>query len=147
MQLLEADDQGLAEFAWLVGHWAGENQGAQIEEHWTHSAGGTMLGVSRTIVNEQTALFEFLRIEQQPDGIFYLAAPRGRHPPTPFRLTEAPGRDKPWAVFENPDHDFPQRILYWLDDVGCLHGRIEGTQAGVQKYDEWVWHPARLPGN
>ena len=30
------------------------------------------------------------------------------------------------VVFENPEHDFPQRIIYQLDDDGNLAGRIEG---------------------
>ena len=47
------------------------------------------------------------------------------------------------AVFENPAHDFPQRILYWLDGAGALHARIEGPQDGKAVGEEWVWTRAR----
>ena len=30
------------------------------------------------------------------------------------------------VVFENPDHDFPQRVIYRLIDSDHLRGRIEG---------------------
>ena len=43
------------------------------------------------------------------------------------------------AVFENRQHDFPQRILYWLDASGAMHARIEGPQGGKTVSEEWVW--------
>ena len=46
-------------------------------------------------------------------------------------------------VFENLQHDFPQRILYWLDAAGAMHARIEGPQAGKTVSEEWVWTRAR----
>ena len=36
------------------------------------------------------------------------------------------------VVFENPDHDFPQRIIYRLGDNGALLGRIEGNSEGQE---------------
>jgi len=34
------------------------------------------------------------------------------------------------VIFENPDHDFPQRIIYRLLSDEDLLGRIEGTING-----------------
>ena len=61
-------------------------------------------------------------------------------PPTPFRLVESADKR---AVFENKEHDFPQRILYWIDAAGALHARIEGPQDGRTVSEEWVWTRAR----
>ena len=36
-------------------------------------------------------------------------------------------------MFENRQHDFPQRILYWLDAAGAMHARIEGPQGGQDR--------------
>jgi len=33
-------------------------------------------------------------------------------------------------VFENPQHDFPQRISYKLNPDGTLLAAIDGTKAG-----------------
>jgi hypothetical protein len=54
--------------------------------------------------------FEFLRIVEKEGGLVYIAQPGGR-PPTEFVLTELGGRS---AAFENPSHDFPERIEYKL---------------------------------
>ena len=90
--------ESLSNLAWLAGAWQGTIGKAQIEEHWIQPAGGTMLGLSRTVAGGQTVSFEFLRIESRADGTFYVAQPQGR-PPVKFRLTL---RAENRAVFENP---------------------------------------------
>ena len=122
--------------AWMAGHWRGVDEGTSMEELWTAPAGGTLLGVHRDVKGARTVSWEFLRIETTPDGIVYQASPMGR-PPTPFKLVESGERR---AVFANPQHDFPKRILYWLATDGALHARIEGD-AG--KSMEWRWERAR----
>ncbi len=83
--------------------------------------------------------FEFFRIQATDEGTFYFASPRSR-PPVAFKLVELGERR---AVFENREHDFPQRILYWLDAAGALHARIEGPQQGRTVSEEWVWTKRR----
>lgn len=45
---------------------------------------------------------------------------------TAFRLIKFSASE---VVFENPTHDFPQRIIYRLDKAN-LFARIEGTNNG-----------------
>jgi hypothetical protein len=47
------------------------------------------------------------------------------------------------VVFENAKHDFPQRIVYWLDEKGALHARIEGETPAGPASQEWAWRKAR----
>ena len=63
----------LKDLGFLEGEWRGESGGAVIEERWTDGAGGTMLGLSRTLSSGKIAAFEFLRIEARADGVFYVA--------------------------------------------------------------------------
>lgn len=106
----------LADLAWISGDWQTAPGGRrQIEEHWTAVAGGSMMGVSRTIAGDKTVEFEYLRIEQRADGIYYVAHPKARCPGTDFKLTSASATE---AVFENPQHDFPKRIIYRKTDSG-----------------------------
>ena len=112
----------------MEGDWRGESGQARIEEHWIEAAGGTMLGVSRTIVSGRTVAFEFLRIEAREDGVFYVAQPNGR-PPTDFKLTRVSGGE---AVFENRQHDHPKTIRYRLSD-GNLVAEVEGDE-GKQEF-------------
>jgi hypothetical protein len=121
--------------AWLEGRWQGESGGVAMEEQWTSVRGGALLGLHRDVKAGRMVSFEFLRIQATPQGTFYYASPNSR-PPVAFRLVEAADRR---AVFENPEHDFPKRILYWLDAAGALHARIEGPQGGKTVAEEWVW--------
>jgi len=138
--LLSCDDPDLKPFAWLVGSWAGKEGETQMEEHWTHACGGVMLGIHRDVSPSRRTFFEYLRIEKTPEGIVYWASPRGRTA-TPFRLTE---NEEGKAVFENPEHDYPQRIIYSRGPDGTLRARIEGTENGRFRASEWHWQRARL---
>lgn len=110
------EDPTLADLSWIAGDWQTAPGGrGQIEEHWTAAAGGSMMGVSRTVAGDKTVEFEYLRIEQRAEGIYYVAHPKARCPGTDFKLTRASATE---AVFENPEHDFPKRIIYRKTDNG-----------------------------
>lgn len=108
---------------WLAGQWCLESGDKLIEEHWLPAKGGLMLGLSRTTRGDRTLSFEFLRVLHADGATHYLAQPQGA-PPTSFRLT-ASGTG--WARFENPAHDFPQRIEYRRTREG-LHAEIATGQ-------------------
>ena len=115
----------ISDISWIAGAWQTAPGGRrQIEEHWTAVAGGSMMGVSRTVAGDKTVEFEYLRIEQRADGIYYVAHPKARCPGTDFKLTRASATE---AVFENPQHDFPKRIIYRKTDDG-LTASIDGGE-------------------
>ena len=130
-----APSTDVSTLSWLSGRWAGTRDGTESEELWTDARGGTLLGVHRDVRDGKTVGFEFFRIEAAPGGLTYFASPQGR-PATPFRAVEATKRR---AVFENKEHDFPTRVLYWLGEDGKLHARIEGVLDGRPAGEEWTW--------
>ena len=91
-----------------------------------------MIGMNRTVVGERTAAYEYLRIERTPDGIDYVAIPV-RQELTRFRLVECTDNH---AVFENPDHDFPSRVIYERSGEKLI-GRIEGNRGGKEIAGGW----------
>ena len=116
----------LAELSWIAGSWQTAPGGKRlIEEHWTQVAGATMMGMSRTVAGEKTIEFEYLRIEQRADGIYYVAHPKARCPATDFKLTRASATE---AVFENPQHDFPKRIIYRKGGDDSLTASVDGGE-------------------
>ena len=129
----------LASLAWMAGTWSGAQDGVASEEHWTSPAGGGLVGMHKDVRDGKMAGFEFLRVEiDAADRVCYVSSPGGA-PPTSFCAREiGPQR----VVFENLQHDFPQRILYWLDDTGKLHARIEGPLQGREASEEWTWSRA-----
>ena len=135
-----ATPAALHSLSWLEGRWTGLEGGVAMEEHWTSPSGGGLLGMHKDVKDGRMVSFEFLRIQSTPnDGVVYFASPRSAAP-TPFRMLE--GGDAR-VVFENKEHDFPQRILYWLGPKGELHARIEGTTGGKALHEEWVWTKVR----
>jgi hypothetical protein len=118
--------------SWITGTWRGTLGSAVIEEHWRAPQGGRMLGLSSTVSGDRMVAFEFLRIEQRPEGLFYVAQPNG-WPPTDFKLTRLAGQE---AVFENPQHDHPKVITYRRDG-DSLTARIEGDQRGQHAVQEF----------
>ena len=115
----------LADLAWMTGDWQSVPGRRQVEEHWTTAAGGTMMGMGRTVAGDKTVEFEYLRIEQRADGIFYVAHPKARCPGTDFKLTRVSATE---AVFENPQHDFPKRVTYGKGEGDSLTATIDGGE-------------------
>lgn len=119
----------IGDLQWLVGAWVGTRGSAgttTIEERWSPPRGGAMLAVSRTVARERMTAFEFLRIVERDGGLVYFAQPGGR-PATEFVLTELADQR---AVFENPRHDSPQRIVYELSSEGRLTASIGYAKGG-----------------
>jgi hypothetical protein len=135
----------ISTLAWLSGSWSGEKDGVASEEHWTGATGDGLVGMHKDVKAGKMIGFEFLRIEVDAQGrVCYISMPGGA-PPTSFCAIEITDRR---VVFENRAHDFPQRILYWLDAAGNLHARIEGPLEGpvdgTAAAIDWVW--SRMPG-
>ena len=129
-----AAEPKLDDLAWIAGHWTATVDGAQMEEIWLAPRGNVMLGLHRDVMPNGKVSFEFMRIAVTKDGIVYFAQPGGR-PPTPFKLAEVKGER---AVFANPEHDFPQRIIY--EKRGAqLCARVEGPMNGKEAAEEWCW--------
>jgi len=129
------DSPALDELGWMAGAWSSEKDGMSMEEWWTEPRGGVMLGLHRDVRKGRPAFFEYLRIEETADGPVYMASPKGRTP-TPFPLIELGDKR---ATFANPDHDFPQRIIYWKSDDNTLCARAEGEREGETIRSQWCW--------
>lgn len=129
----------ISDMAWLAGAWVGtRSSGSSIEERWSPPLGGAMLAVSRTVnASGKMVAFEYLRIVEREGGLVYAAQPGGA-PKTEFVLTEfgpneAGGKR---AIFDNPRHDYPKRIVYELSADGKLFATTGYMKGGTpRRYD------------
>ena len=129
--------------AWLAGCWSSDNGKRQITEVWMHPAGKAMLGMSRTVVDGAMREYEFVQIAQQENGeIHYIAKPSGQDQAS-FKLIE---QSATHMKFENATHDFPQRIIYRLQEDKSLLARIEGNSKGVEKGFDYPMRRAKCSG-
>lgn len=129
-----SDEVRLDDLAWMAGTWRGSADDVSMEEFWTGPLGGIMLGLHRDVYPDRSAFFEYLRIEQRDPGVVYVASPRGRDA-TEFVLVSAGPTE---VVFENPEHDFPQRIIYRREGT-LMVSRIEGVLSGEATFRQWEW--------
>lgn len=114
--------------AWLGGCWHSDGAEAGSGEQWMPLAGGTLLGINRSIRHGVTVAHGFMQIRQQADGaVVFITQAAGR---PEGRLTLLPGGPQE-AVFENLQRDFPQRVVYRFEESGRLRARIEGQRSGV----------------
>jgi Domain of unknown function (DUF6265) len=116
----------LERLRWLGGCWSDSRPDGLTEEHWMKPSGGTMLGMSRAVRGGRTTEFEFLQIREVAGKLAYVARPSGQAEAT-FPLKVLSDTE---VVFEDPAHDFPQRIIYRRNADDSLTARIEGTKEG-----------------
>jgi len=133
----------ISDIEWLAGCWSSRGGEAGSEEHWLAPAGGSMLGVGRTIVGGKTVAHEFMQIhETAPGQLAFIARPSGQAEAT-FSLARL-GKDE--VVFENLAHDFPQRVIYRRQG-DKLEARIEGTEDGRVKGIDFPMDRTACPGS
>ncbi len=118
----------ISQLAWLGGCWKSETAEPGSGEHWLPLAGGTLLGVSRTVKQGKTVEFEFMQIRTVENGQLALIAMPSGQKTTVFPVLRL-GQSE--VVFENPQHDFPQRVIYQLEGETKLRARIEGMRKGA----------------
>lgn len=125
--------------AWLAGSWVQQDDKRTVREVWFAPVDGVMAGLSQTLRPGRKPSIEFMTISAEPDGATFTAHPADQAP-TPFVLKPGLGRNE--AVFENLDHDFPQRIIYRRCGED-LCARIEGAVKGRLQAQEWRYRPAQ----
>jgi hypothetical protein len=131
----------IEKLSWIIDKWISLSGESIIYENWKKLDDTTFTGVSHTVKNGDTVFTEKLKIEKIDNDIFYTAVVAHNPGPVSFKLVEL-GENK--AVFENPEHDFPNRIIYILKDDGSLYARIESkNKKGEPVTGEFFYTRAR----
>jgi len=148
----------LEALGWLRGCWLGSVNRREFLEQWSPPRGGMMVGFSHTVVSprppavtlkermdapdkvphdsssDRTQDFEYLRLEQRPDGVYYVAVPSGKKEVT-FKLREVTEESGVTVFsFSNVVDEFPQRLIYRRGKEGWLYAQVTG-EAGVSGSD------------
>lgn len=121
-------ESALARMAWLAGCWRLDGAEPGSHEQWLAPAGGSMLGVSRTIAGGRTASFEFMQLRIDAQGRLVFVAHPGGRAGTSFMQAEA--ADGATTIFESARPEFPQRVAYRRLAGERLLAWIEGLKDG-----------------
>lgn len=129
----------LDDLSWLSGCWEGRQGNAILEEIWSKPAGGSMLGLGRTVKENRTVSFEFMQFREENGNLVFLPQPQGGARVS-FPLKDSFGGR---LTFENKEHDFPQRVIYERKGPGLLLAAIEGTYKGKEEREEFQMRKVR----
>ena len=119
----------MGKLVFMSGCWRRVDPIQILDEQWSRPAGQSLFGVGRTIKDGQTVFYEFLQIRQRSDGIFYIAQ-ANEEKPVSFKLVKV---NDTQAIFENPQYEFPQRIIYERAIDGSLRVSLDGIESGKPK--------------
>jgi hypothetical protein len=134
-------DERFQKLSWIIDRWISLPGESITYENWSKVDDTTFSGESHTVKNGDTVFTEQLRIEKIDDDVYYTAIVKHNPAPVHFKLVEL---CETKAVFENPEHDFPNRIIYMLKDDGSMYARIEGkNKKGEEVNGEFFYTRAR----
>jgi hypothetical protein len=122
----------------LQGLWKMETSRGAIYEEWQIKTDTKLAGRSYRINNTDTIVMERIELYREGNNIIYSPAVSNQNnqQPVPFKLvSNTDGR----YVFENKEHDFPQRIIYNLVSKDAVHARIEGTRNGQERGSDFKY--------
>jgi hypothetical protein len=97
---------------WMTGTWSDADGQGWSEEYWTPLRADIMLGASRSGTADALTFWEQMRIQKEDNGTVALWATGADQKPIRFEATMSGSNV---VVFENPEHDYPQRIHYWRE--------------------------------
>jgi hypothetical protein len=128
--------QDAPKLAWMVGTWERKDGDKTTIEQWLPHAGTTMMGLSHTYDAKRTHFFEFIRIATHGGRIAYIVQPGGDRPVL-FRAVKVTDDE---AVFENAEHDHPQRIRYLRTEEGMTAtiSLMDGSRAMEFAFEQRV---------
>ena len=124
----------IASVAWLQGCWQMTAGDRVVEEHWMAPRAGVMLGMGRTVRGDKLVEYETVFLSEKDGTLAYEAHPSGQMPAT-FIAQTVNGTE---VIFENPRHDYPQRVGYKRDGDAML-AWIDGTAGGRSRRVEFPY--------
>lgn len=122
---------------WLLGEWEKSDSLGTLQETWISKDDSTFVGQSYYIQNKKDTLHdEQIELVQDGEHLIYKARVIGENnnTPIPFQMTKD---EDSLLVFENPKHDYPQKIQYKLLKNGSLIATVSGKQNGKSSSENY----------
>jgi hypothetical protein len=121
---------------WLLGKWENKIDEGTLSETWKQVNDSTFQAESFFIKGKDTLHFETIVLQQKGEELFYNASVKGQNSdkPVPFNMTSETAKK---LVFENPKHDYPQKITYTIITKDSLVAEISGLQSGKPSSEKY----------
>lgn len=142
LQTSTSQPSGIDDVAWLTGCWEYSSGARTVEEHWLAPRAHSMVNVGRTVQADKLIEYEMVLIREQEGRLAYEAHPSGQ-PSAVFTSRTVADRE---VVFENLQHDYPQRVGYKRNGDALL-AWIEGTRNGQTRRIEFPYRKVGCGGD
>lgn len=122
---------------WLLGEWEKSDSLGILKEIWISKDDSTFVGESYYIQNKKDTFHdEQVNLVQDGEQLIYKTTVKGENndAPIPFQMTKD---EDSLLVFENPNHDYPQKIQYKLLKDGSLIATVSGKQNGKNSSENY----------
>lgn len=126
--------------SWISGYWEMTTpDGSTVTESWIRTSDSTYTGVGKFIDSTGKVLTtEEIVLALRGDKLWYIPAINNQNGGQPVNFKEVQFADT-MVVFENKEHDFPQRIIYRKTPDGNLLAYIEGEINGEMQKIEYPY--------
>ncbi len=118
---------------WVLGSWRQTTDEGYTIEVWTRQSDTDYAGISYTVHHgTDTVSAETIRLVQRDTTLYYIPTVKDQNDakPVAFKLSSITDQQ---MIFDNPGHDFPQRITYRSITKDSLYAEISGVLNGSQQ--------------
>ena len=125
-------------FNWLAGEWVNDtDSNAIFHENWSKVSDQKYMANSYILKLQDTIFFETIDLEINDTATFYKVSVKNQNgaEAVSFRLVS---NENDTYVFENKQHDFPQRIIYQYKVPDTLNAWIEGIVKGEPRKETFL---------
>lgn len=133
------DNHRLKGLLLLLGNWRSTSNQVIFDEEWQQIDSYILEGHASMKNPKTNEIFfsETLCIQTIGNHIVYIASVNNNLPIL-FTLTHYELKEEKYTwIFENNEHDFPQRIIYSLDGQNRLNAIVEGSQKNKKVKEEF----------
>lgn len=125
-------NSGNINFDFLIGKWSLETKKGLIVEEWEKVSDTLYKGKSFSVKDNIETLLENIELVKIEKDYYYIPSVVNQNEGKPIKFKLVSSENDKY-IFENPEHDYPQRIIYYKSDGKTLNARIEGYNGDYSK--------------
>ncbi|HEX8268623.1 MAG TPA: DUF6265 family protein [Flavobacterium sp.] len=122
---------------WLLGRWENNSKAGNLSEIWIKANDSVYHGEAYFVVGIDTVFAETVELAASANKLTYTVSVPGQNEekPVAFSSTKV---DAGQMVFENPNHEYPSKIMYRFVKPDSLIAEIWGTKKGAPKSEKFL---------
>lgn len=128
----------LEKASWFIGEWGNKSAEGELTERWKKENDSVYHGESYFVVGGKDTVFkEHVRLEEANGILAYIVTVPNQNNGEAVRFEMTSVKDNQ-IVFENPKHDFPNKVVYNKVGNDSLVAEIFGTQKGKPSTEKFA---------